>query len=187
MIGNNPKDIIKPTNRLSYELVHNANLLKIPMIFKDDDNPFVIQAYKDVRKIKTYYKKLASTKNTDPNLIASDWLIKLKEKGTYIGIISIYDLSDDIFQDQHIKCSLGFAIRTDHQRQYYATEAINHFLDFINTHLERKLVIAYTQDGNTGTKSLLQKLGFEDVTHAYVSGPDVRYYQKDLGKKWSKL
>ena len=180
MIGNNPHDIIKPTNRLSYELVHTANLLEIPMIFKDDDNPFVIQAYKDVRKIKAYYKKLASIKNTDPNLIASDWLIKLTKEDSYIGIISIYDLTDNLFQDQHIKCSLGFAIKTAYQRQYFATEAIIHFLDFIHSHLQRKLVLAYTHDGNTGTKTLLHKLGFEDVTYAYISGPDVRYYQKNL-------
>ncbi len=180
MYENHLFDKVKPSERLEYELVDESNVLKLLKIFKEDDNPYVTEDYKDLKKLKNYYSEMQQLRTTQSKLAGHDWLIKLKDSDTYIGVISIYGLSRETISDNDRKCSLGFAIGDAYQHHHYATEAIYNIFGFVKNDLGRSLVLAYIQDGNLASKLLLQKLGFEDVTNEYMGGPDVRFYHLGL-------
>jgi RimJ/RimL family protein N-acetyltransferase len=180
MYENHLFDKVKPSDRLVYELVDEINVNKLIKIFKEDDNPFVTEDYKDLKKLKKYYKEMQEMRMRKSKHAGHDWLIRLKDSDIYIGVISIYELSREQIGDLDRKCSLGFAIGNNYQRNYYATEAVQNIFDFVKNDLGRSLVLAYIQDGNLPSKLLLQKLGFEDVTEEYMGGPDVRFYHLEI-------
>ncbi|MBK8547785.1 MAG: GNAT family N-acetyltransferase [Saprospiraceae bacterium] len=180
MFENHLFDVVKPSVRLQYELVEESNVIKILKIFKENDNPYVTEDYKDLKKLKNYYNYMQELRTSQSKHAGHDWLIKLKDTQTYVGVISIYELSRETIKDNDRKFTLGFAIGNAYHRNYYATEAIIHFFDFVKDVLGRSLVLAYTQDGNKPSKLLFQKLGFEDVTDKYMGGPDMRFYHLEI-------
>jgi len=180
MYENHLFDKVNPSKRLVYELVDETNVVKLLKIFKEDDNPYLTEDFKDLKKLKKYYKEMQEMRIKKSKHAGHDWLIRLKDSDTYIGVISIYELSREQIGDLDRKCSLGFAIGNNYQRNYYATEAVQNIFDFVKNNLGRSLVLAYIQDGNVPSKLLLQKLGFEDVTEEYMGGPDVRFYHLEI-------
>ncbi len=180
MYENHLFDKLKPSERLEYELMDESNMVQLLRIFKEDDNPYVTEDYKDLKKLKKYYKEMQQLRITQSKLAGHDWFIRLKDTGTFIGVISIYELSRETINENDRKCSLGFAIGDAYQRHHYATEAIYNIFEFVKNELGRSLVLAYTQDGNLASKLLLQKIGFEDVTDEYMGGPDVRFYHLEI-------
>ncbi|MGB4958541.1 MAG: GNAT family N-acetyltransferase [Saprospiraceae bacterium] len=163
-----------------YELVTQTNVLKLLKIFRKDNHPYVTEDYKDFKKLKKYYKDMQQLRDARSKLAGHDWLIRLKDIDTYIGIISIYELSREEIGDGDRKCTLGFAIGNNFHRKYYATEAVQNMFDYVKNDLGRSLVLAYTQDGNQPSKHMLKKLGFEDVTDEYMGGSDVRFYHLEI-------
>lgn len=99
MFENHLFDVVKPSVRLEYELVEESNVIKLLKIFKEDDNPYVTEDYKDLKKLKKYYKYMQQLRTSQSNLAGHDWLIKLKDTQTYIGVISIYELSRETIND----------------------------------------------------------------------------------------
>jgi RimJ/RimL family protein N-acetyltransferase len=180
MFENHLFDKVKPSARLEYELLNESNLNKLLQIFQEDDNPYVTEDYKDLKKLKKHYKYMQELRTSQSKLAGHDWLIKLNDTQTYIGVISIYELSRETINDNDCKFTIGFAIGNVYHRNYYATEAIIHFFNFAKDVLGRSLALAYIQDGNQPSKELFKKLGFEDVTDEYMGGPDVRFYHLEI-------
>jgi RimJ/RimL family protein N-acetyltransferase len=180
MFENHLFDVVIPSARLEYELVEESNVIKLLNIFKEDDNPYVTEDYKDLKKLNKHYKYMQQLRTSQSKLAGHDWLIKLKDSQTYIGVISICELSRETINDNDRKFTIGFAIGNAYHRNHYATEAIFHLFDFAKKVLGRSLALAYIQDGNQPSKQLFKKLGFEDVTDEYTGGPDVRFYHLEI-------
>ncbi|MBK9255441.1 MAG: GNAT family N-acetyltransferase [Saprospiraceae bacterium] len=173
-------DKVKPSERLRFELLVESNLVHLYRIFKENDNPYVTEDYKDFDKLKMYYADMQQLRTSQSKYAGYDWLLRLKDSETYIGVISIYDLSRETINDKDRKCSLGFAIGDAFRRKYFATESIQHIFNFVKNDLDRSLVLAYTNNENLASIRLLQKFGFEDVTDEYTGGSDIQFYHLEI-------
>ena len=151
------------SENLSYELLDFSNYLIIYDMFKDDNNPFVENYYKDEKllydEITSYLEySMGSFKRG-----ACSWLYKLKDTGEYVGNIDLYNISYENYDNARHKCSIGFTTRACFRQQNYTTEAIKNLLNHILTHYERNIVVADTKLENIPTQMLLKKLGFSVV------------------------
>lgn len=168
---------IPTTERLSYDLVTADNFLNILDLFKEDEHPYVSESYKDVKKLKEYFVNMEKMRQTRSKYAGQEWLIFHRADQRFIGIISLYDLSTETFNDNDQRCTLGFAINAPYRRNGYGEEAVKAIIDYAKNQMGRHIFLAYTSDSNTASKRLLNKLGFQDVTYQYMCGPDIRYYE----------
>ena len=84
-----------------------------------------------------------------------DWIIYLKDK-TPIGVLHIYDLNFEIYDEKHPKSQFEYAIAEPFRNQGYAFEASTHLLNLIPNQFKRYEVLANTHKKNEASVSLLQ-------------------------------
>ena len=108
---------------------------------------------------------------------ACDWLVKLKETDTYIGIINLFDMSRETYNDTHKKCMIGFNTKASFRRKYYTYEAVQQLSKHIFEHFGRNKIIADVEKENTASKKLLEKLGFKENTAAYYYADDYDFFE----------
>ncbi|MEY3421433.1 MAG: hypothetical protein RIR48_1725 [Bacteroidota bacterium] len=171
---------IPATECLSYELVTVTNYLKILNIFIEDEHPFVSDSYKEPNKLKVYFENMEKLRQSKSKYAGQEWLLYHRADQKYIGIVSLYDLSNETLNDNDQRCTLGFAISAPYRRQGYGNEAVKSLIHFSKNNLGRHLLLAYTHDSNPASKRLLTKLGFQDVTDQYICGPDIRYFSLEV-------
>jgi RimJ/RimL family protein N-acetyltransferase len=156
------------SERLTYEMLSTSNYKEVPKMFKEEDNPFVIDEYKSEEKFVEYTSYLLNYNRFSPKYGACDWLFKLKETGEYIGIVNVYDLNRERFNDHHLKCTIGFNVKAEFRKLKYTTEAVQQLLAYIPKQFSRNKIVAYTQKDNIPSISFLKKLGFIDKTEEYT-------------------
>lgn len=167
---------IPSSQHLSYELVTVSNYQKIVDIFTEDEHPFVSESYKVRKKLKVYFENMEKLRLAKSKYAGQEWMVYHREDQKYIGIVSLYDLSTEEYNDNDQRCTLGFAINTAYRRKGYGSEAVNALIHYAKHSLGRHLALAYTHDSNPASKKILAKLGFQDVTGQYICGPDIRYF-----------
>lgn len=84
-----------------------------------------------------------------------NWAITLKDSGTFIGLICLWNFSED-----RTIAETGYELNPDYHGQGYMNEALNCILNFGFTTLKLSMIEAYTQKGNTNSIRLLTKNGF---------------------------
>ncbi len=167
---------IRDSAQLSYELVTSDNYLKILDIFTEDEHPFVSESYKERKKLKVYFGNMEKLRQSKSKYAGQEWMVFHRADQKYIGIVSLYDLSTEEYNDNDQRCTLGFAIHTAYRRKGYGSEAVKALIHYAKHSLGRPLALAYTHDSNPASKKILTKLGFQDVTGQYICGPDIRYF-----------
>lgn len=151
--------ILPPSKRLTYVPLEYHNYEVIHTLFQEDDNPFVNKEFKDKNRIGIYVVDLKEFARYSPKKGAYDWL--LYEQDTPIGILHLYDFTQEKIDGKYKRCTIGFAIAKPFRRQGFAAEAIAQGVDYIFQHFKKiERVLAYTYPHNTASIKLLTKLGF---------------------------
>ncbi len=155
-MSNIPFPKLSPSPKLHYERLSLDNFEHLYQLFKDDQNPYILEDFKNRQDTKNYVKeRLEVTQSV--NRSGCDWFIKTQDQ-TYAGILHLYELSRKKNADS---CCIGISITKSFRCQGIASEAIQHLLNYIFEHFEHiKTVTAYTKPDNIKMASLLKKFNF---------------------------
>ena len=145
------------TNRLEIRLYDNSDLERL-------------FAYRKLKEINSYYSiKTDSIEEFDKYLKDN-----IKELGSP-GYYSLYVIEKDgeLIGDLAIKCweyenkvgAIGYAIDPKHQRNGYATEALNALITYLFDVMKMHRIQAYVNPENIVSVKVLEKLGMKKEAH----------------------
>ena len=158
------------SERLSYHFLTVENSSILVDLFQNDDNPFVDNRFQDAAKAKEYAYESAISRASAKHG-GCDFFICLKDTETYIGVLHLYELSLEQFNDNHLRATIGFGIAAPFRRQYYAMEAVKHLIDYVQNTLKKPNILAYTNPENIAANDFLLSLGLvlsdEDYIYEY--------------------
>ncbi|MEP6676939.1 MAG: GNAT family N-acetyltransferase [Ferruginibacter sp.] len=137
-----------------YRLVNSAGWLK----------------YIGDRKINSLEDAAAYIKRICSNSKVTYWVVKLKENGNAIGIVTF------IKRDYLDYPDIGFAFLPEFANQGYAFEATKKVLDIL-TGAGQKQILATTIPGNTNSIRLLEKLGLRLDKEIEVEAERLQVYK----------
>jgi ribosomal-protein-alanine N-acetyltransferase len=103
-------------------------------------------------------------------------VIRLKEKGAPIGIISFIKRESQKYYD------IGFALLPNHEGKGYILEAASKYLELIARTNQHEKIIAITLRDNTKSISLLEKLGLTFVEDYRENGEELRIFSMWLNQ-----
>lgn len=149
---------LQNSERLSYEIVTPNSYWSIFTMFYRDDTPFVDERFKSVAGAKEYAQFVANSAYSTKNG-GCDFLIKLKDADTYVGILHLFGYSLETFADIPQRCIFGFAIAKPFRKNRYATEAVKHLINYAHTHHQKTKFVAYTNIQNVLANAFLCSLG----------------------------
>jgi len=96
------------------------------------------------------------------------WAITNTGEDKLIGIICLFDFSDDLK-----KCEIGYELLTEYQGQGIMVEAVKKVLEYIITTYEIKSIDAQTHKDNQSSTKLLQKLNFKEMEVLAENNPNL--------------
>lgn len=148
---------LQDSERLSYEILTLNNYLPIFNMFHSDTTPFVDERFKLVATAKKYAQFVVDSAFSAKNG-GCDFLIKLKNTTTYIGILHLFDYSLETYYDIPQRCTFGFAIAKPYRQNGYATEAVRHLINYARIHHQKTKFLAYTNTQNVLANAFLCSL-----------------------------
>lgn len=165
---------LAPSQRLAYVPLTVANSHHLVEIFQGDENVFIDKRFKNEAEARKYAQESEAAKYY-AKYGGCDFLIKLKDSDTYIGVLHLFNLSLESFMDKHLNASIGFAIARPFRRHYYATEAVRHLIDYVKNTLQRPHILAYTHPENEAANDFLLSLDMTLNVDDYIFG--YNYYE----------
>ncbi len=166
--------LLSNSERLDYELLTVENSQTLVELFEQDTSPYVDSRFKNKKKAEYYateWQCKTETLSTEDG--SCNFLIKLKNTETYIGVLYLFDLRTQTFADNHLRATIGFAIAAPFRKQRYATETVKHLIDYVQNVLKKPNILAYTHPKNEAANHFLLSLGMtlnsEDYDFGYNS------------------
>ncbi len=145
---------------ISFERLRRHNATELYQLFKNDDSPFINEQFKDVKEVFDYAKYLDLCGGYTAKHGSADWLFRFN-KGSYIGVLHLYDLSLETFGQNHKRAWIGFATKDEFRRQGITSKVVRHFIQAIlNYYPQIDFIHAMTDKNNRGTALFLKACGF---------------------------
>lgn len=155
--------------------IETERCLLRPVTKEDRHDVHQLYASKDVRRVTgEAVDGFAFQKRFDGMLRnpGQNWVIRLKETGDFVGIVSIDAHAGG--EDQEISYRI--------QKQFWSTglagEALAAVMDYAAQTLQLASLVAETQDANEPSKNLLKKLGMRFDGTAMRSGEKQAIFRK---------
>ncbi|MEM7040792.1 MAG: GNAT family N-acetyltransferase, partial [Bacteroidota bacterium] len=145
-------------------------------LFQKDPNPFIAEEYKHKEKFEEYVFQYVHYRRHTPKHGAHDWLIKTTD-GTYIGLLNVYDLTLEDWNDNHRKCTLGFQTAEAFRRNYFTMEAVSHLAQYLFTEMNMLRLLAFTVKDNFPAMEMLKNMGWAENTEAYHYKERYNYFE----------
>jgi RimJ/RimL family protein N-acetyltransferase len=168
---------VTPSVRLVFEPLSYQNGMQLFDIFKNDDNQFVDERFKNEEEVEDYLASMLEYACFSTKRAAFDWLIKLETTGEYIGVFHLHDLSNQVFGSENRKASIGYAVGKAFRGHGFATETVAHFSDFIFKNSSIIKLLVYTEHDNLGSIRLMQTLNWQYTDEKYVYSDDYAYFE----------
>ena len=107
--------------------------------------------------------------------IAINWIIRLKENGSFIGLIGIdkYHDSDDY--------EVSYQLLPKFWDQGLAFETVNAIINYATHKMNLSFLVSETQSANLSSTKLLEKLGMKPVKTLARFGEQQTLYAMNLG------
>lgn len=154
-----------PTNRFNPFPVLTTERLILRKILPGDDKAIYLERSNaivnkyiartppaDITEAQAWITRINKSIDEGQNV---NWAITLKDSGTFIGLICLWNFSED-----RTIAETGYELNPDYHGQGYMNEALSCILNFGFTNLQLSMIEAYTQKGNTNSIALLNKNGF---------------------------
>jgi len=173
------------SERLQYEILTTYNYPSIFEMFHDDDSEFTDNRFKDLMLAEQYAAEIGELVYQAKHG-GCDFLVKLKSTDKYVGILHLFDYSLENYSDVAKRCSIGFAIAKAYHRRYYATEAVQHLMQYAYIKHQKTKFLAYTKIPNNPANAFLKSLGMTLKNEDYYYGGETsNYYVLDLSTEQS--
>jgi [ribosomal protein S5]-alanine N-acetyltransferase len=104
------------------------------------------------------------------------WVVELKESGRSVGICGLVKRATLDHVD------IGFAFLPEYRSRGYAFESAAAVMDYARTVLGLGRIVAITNDDNTGSQRVLEKIGmsFDRMIRLSDDGPEIRLLASDV-------
>jgi RimJ/RimL family protein N-acetyltransferase len=165
------------SERLAYEFLTVENSSVLVDLFQQDNNPFIDERFKTLEGARQFALESENAKCSAKHG-GCDFLIRLKNSQNYIGVLHLFDLSIESFAENDLKATIGFAIASPNYRQYFATEAVKHFIQYIQQSLKKTMILAYTPVENQAANDFLLAINLFPNNEDYIYGNrGLNYYE----------
>lgn len=154
-----------PSNRFNPFPVLTTERLILRKISLDDDKAIYLERSNaivnkyiartppaDITEAQAWITRINKSIDEGQNV---NWAITLKDSGTFIGLICLWNFSED-----RTIAETGYELNPDYHGQGYMNEALNCILNFGFANLKLLMIEAFTQKGNSNSIALLNKNGF---------------------------
>jgi ribosomal-protein-alanine N-acetyltransferase len=143
----------------------------------DRDETFALYQSEAVRRYLGGAVGRASFDTSFDNMLATTtshkWIIRLKNDGAFVGLVSIAPHHDG--EDQEV----SYQILPEYWGKGLAFETLTAVLDFAAETLKLESIVAETQASNSASRKLLEKLGFTFERGITRFGKEQIIYHKD--------
>lgn len=151
---------IPSTPTVSFEKLDLENFGQLPLLFADDQSPFVDERFKNYEGAKEYATYLTLYGAFSPKQGSQDWLFKTVT-GEYAGIVHLYDLSLETFAENNTRAWIGFATKEAYRNRGFTSVVVAHFIQSIfRFYPVIDYIHAMTDKENSASQRFLEKLGF---------------------------
>ena len=99
------------------------------------------------------------------------WVISLTRAKTFVGIICIFD-----FSNEKNSCEIGYELMTKFQRQGIMKEATKKIIDHAFNKMQFQKIVASTHNDNQNSTKLLEKFDFKKSVEADNENPDLNIF-----------
>ena len=154
-----------------------------------DDAEFIVQLLNDPAFLRFIGDKRVRTAEDARQYLVSGpldsyqrhgfglWLVELTGSGIPIGICGL--LKRDTLSDVDI----GFAFLPQYRSRGYASESAGAVMEYGRTVLGLRRIVAITNDDNTDSHRVLEKIGmsFDRMIRLSDDGPEIRLLATDVG------
>lgn len=118
-----------------------------------EGNKYIVRpATADVEAARTWITRINKSVDEGQNI---NWAITLKDSGTFIGLICLWNFSDD-----NTIAETGYELVQEYQGKGFMNEALMSVINYGFSSLQLSSIEAYTQKGNANSIKLLTKNGF---------------------------
>lgn len=150
---------LPPFGKFSFEPLTTDNAAQLYLLFEDDNSPFTDERFRTYDGVMEYAGAQERWGRFSPKHGGQDWFFKRGDE--YIGILHLYDLSLETWNDNHRRCWIGFGIKPAHRQKGIAKEVVTHFIASIWTLFPHMQYIhCMTDPQNFPSKALMLSLGF---------------------------
>ena len=156
-----------PTARLRFERMTDDNWAEAAAVFAGDDSPHLDDRFRKTDSFERYARFIIDHVAWSTKHGGADYLVRLREDGTCVGLLDLYDVNREIFDDAPYRYTVGFQFGRAHRRRGYGAEAVRALLCHARDRLGRTRVLAFTPRGNEAAIGLLRHLGFRDAQADY--------------------
>lgn len=155
---------IAPYKEFSFEKLTSENFHQLCLLFQADKCVFTDERFKDCEEAEKYAQHLEQYGAYSPKHGGQDWLYLWKNQ--YAGILHLYDLSLETFNENNRRCWIGFAATPAIRNKGITKKAVQYFIQYIQKNYPFiKYIHAMTLKENAASKALLKSVGFcEDDT-----------------------
>ncbi|WP_428666841.1 GNAT family N-acetyltransferase [Runella sp.] len=94
-----------------------------------------------------------------------------KATDTYIGLVKIKHIEDTE------AIEVGYAFLPEAWGKGYATEITKRAIEYLQRNFEGRKIVAFIQDGNTGSKHVLEKVGMTQVETKYENHKEALVFE----------
>lgn len=174
---------LPPSGRLTYELVGWHNFAAYLSLFAADPSPFVDARFKSRAALEAYAASLLTDLRYSRKHGACDWLVRNRANGQPVGVLHLYDLSQERIGSWRPHCAVGYALAEPHRRQGYGTEALTQLLAQAAALFEQTEARAISAATNAASEALLRHVGFVVLEERPASRHQAatRLWQRRLG------
>jgi RimJ/RimL family protein N-acetyltransferase len=164
------------SERLSYEKLNADNCEQLVALFEaEGENPYIDKRFQSIDAVKKYTQDLDDSR-FEAKYGSCDFLIKLQNTNTYIGVLHLFDYNIEVFLDMSERCTIGFAIAAPFRCQYYATEALKNLFQYAYANHGKKKFLAYTPLQNEPSNAFLRSLDMSLENEEYHYGGERSNY-----------
>ena len=165
--------------------IETERLLLRELLFTDDVGLFELESNPNVHKYvgkkpithideSRAYIKFVQQQYEDNG--TGRWAVVLKETNTFIGWSGIKFITESINNHKDFY-EIGYRFIEEHWGKGYATEAGKAFIDYAFNTMKVEGIYAYADAGNSGSRSILEKLGLKYVNSFMLDGEQEVWYE----------
>jgi len=171
---------MKNSNSETVPILTTERLTLRPLSDKDGDEIFLLRSDPLINK---YLDRQHAVTIDDAfgfiemikNNIFSYWAISRKGNDKLIGIICLFDISEELK-----KCEIGYELLNAYQGKGFMREAAIKLMEYSIRTLGISTIDAHTHKDNQSSTNLLQKLGFKNVDNLNETNSDFILFQLDM-------
>ena len=158
------------------------NAERLWRLFSSDLHPFLDKRFTERELFEEYIDCLLDWMPYSARYGGADWLVSLRENGEDVGVVHLYNLTEEDYNGNRYTCAVGFATAEKYRNQGVMSEAVPQCIDYAAATFGVTSCLAYLKKDNAASAALLRKLHFIPCDSEFAS-TEYRYFRYFVGSE----